>query len=496
MANTLESIMRLTDQYTATMSKIINSAQQGEKATENASKGAKTLGEAFRNIQPQTVSAATGITGITGKLATMISTVYLARKAFGFLKESIQTAATQQIQQTTLQSLMGNKQLGTDLYQFVSAYASKSALDRENLSSATTSFLAYTKNINQLQQLLDLTQRLYLFNPAQGAEGAVFALKEVLSGQTMSLRNRFNMTGISADTIQKNFQKGDIAGTISYLDKEFNKFGATQGVVDANFKSLSVQAELFKTNLMSAIGDQSNGAVQSLSGTFQQLNADMDAGKFQPFFNVMAQGTQMLGQGLSWIAQNAYILVPAVGGVVTALVVFNSAMMVARTVALLTGTTVSLVAGQWITAAALIAGAAATIGIASSLSKQNDDLKKSAATLSDVKSSAAKFAAEQKKLGASTLGNSTQFGSIPTTINNKDPIKVSGTVEIEKENLKYVFEASAAKFFATFNAQKIEPSVNIANQTVNKTADLDEVDGYLGNLLAGRASASAGGKML
>jgi len=496
VANTLESIMRLTDDYTATMSKIVRSAQEGQKANEKTEKSTKSLSETFRKISPSASVAQTGVSGLIGKLTTLVSTVYLARKAFQFLKESIHTAMTQQVQQTTLQSLMGNKQLGTDLYSYVSAYASKSALDRENIASATTSFLAYTKNINQLQQLLNLTERLYMFNPAQGAEGAVFALKEVLSGQTMSLRNRFNMTGISADTVKKNFEKGDIAGTISYLDKEFNKFGATQGVVNANFKSLSVQASLFKTNLMSAIGDQSNSAVQSLSQTFQRLNAAMDAGKFQPFFNVMANGANLLANGLSWIAQNAYILIPAIGGVVTALIVFNSAMSISRNIALLTGATVKAVAGNWVAAAALIAGSAAAIGLATSLSKQNANLEKTNKQAQTTAQAAAKLAADQKKLGASTLGNSAQYGATPTTVTNKSPIKVSGTVSIEKENLKYMFDAATAKFFATFNATKVEPAVTIQHQEVTEKADVQEINHELARMVTESAGVTGGGDYL
>lgn len=493
MAVTLAAVMRLNDEFSATLKSYYDQVNTAEKKTKEFQSSGVALGATLKNMSAQSGRTASGFGAITTKITGLISTVYLAKKAFDFLFDSIKTGAKQQVQLSTFQALMGNKVLGADVYNFVSAYAKKSALDRENLASATTSFLAFTKDSSQLKQLLDLTQRLYLFNPEQGAEGAVFALKEVMTGQTMSLKNRFNMNGISAEYVNKLSAKGDIAGTIKYLDTVFNQFGATQEVVDANFNSLSIQASLFKTNLMSAIGDQSNGAVQNLSATFQQLNADMDAGKFQPFFNVMSQGTAALANGLSWVAQNAYWLVPAVGGVVTALVVFNSAMMIARTVALLTGTTVSIVAGQWITAAALIAGAATTIGMANSLSQQNDDLKKSAATLSDVKSASAKLAADQKKFGASTLGNRAN-APIAATVANKNPIKVSGTVEIEKENLKYVFEAAAAKFYAQFNATKVEPSINIAEQHVHQEADVNAINYALGDMVKQQSAVSAGGK--
>lgn len=484
MAATLESVMRLTDEYTATMRKIIQSADSGKKAIDGAEKSAVSFSQSLKNINLQSSAASYGVNGLITKLGAVVSATYLAKKGFDFLWESIKTGATQQTQLATFQSLMGNRALGTDVYSFVSAYAKKSALDRESLSSATTSFLAFTHDPKQIQQMLDLVQRLYMWNPEQGAEGAVFALKEVLTGQTMSLKNRFNMNGVSAEKIQDLSSKGDIAGTISYLNQVFNRFGATQGVVDANFQSLTVQMQLFKSNLMSALGDESNGAVQGLSATFQQLNADMQAGKFQPFFSAMSNGMNDLASGISWVAQNVNTLVPAIGGVVTALVVFNTAMTVSRSIAEITGTTVSVIAGNWVAAAAIIAGAAATIGLSTSLSKQNDELKKTAASLTTAQA-AQKWKDDQKAQGKSAI--------VPTKITN-DPVKVSGTVEIEKENLKYVFEAAAAKFYASFNATRVDPTVVIQNQNVTQTADLDEVDRYLGNMVAGRAATSAGGK--
>nr|DAK78394.1 MAG TPA: tail tape measure [Caudoviricetes sp.] len=477
--------MRLTDEYTATMSKIIRAAEQGGKAAGNAEKEAKSLNDTLRNTSPAASLAQAGVNGLVGKLTTLVSTVYLARKAFGFLWDSIQTGATQQTQRTTFQSLLKNQQLGTDLYDFVTAFAKGSTLDRQNAASATTSFLAFTHDINQLQQLLSLTQRLNAFNPEQGAEGAVFALKEVLTGQTMSLKNRFNMNGVSAEQIQKFAEKGDITGTINYLDQVFNRFGATQGVVDANFDSLTFQSQRFKKNLMDSIGDESSTAVQTLSATFQRLNADMDAGKFQPFFTMMANGTSALANGLSWVAQNAGFLIPTIGGVVTALVVFNTAMSLSRSIAELTGATVAVVAGNWVAAAALIAGAATTIGLATSLNSQNDDLKKSAAALTTAQATA-KFSKDQKSLGYSP--------KVDATITNKDPVKVSGTVEIEKENLKYVFEASTAKFFASFNATKVEPVFTVQNQNITEKADVQEINRQLAGMITEAAGVTGGGK--
>ena len=484
MANMLETIMRLTDDYTATMRKVISSADQYNKVNQQAQKETSNLQSQLKSVGGGASVATSGMDQLVLRLGKVVTATYAAKKGFEFLWESIQTGAKQQTQKSTFQALMGNQTLGNDVYNFVSAYAKKSALDRESLASATTSFLAFTRDPKQLQQMLDLTQRLYMWNPEQGAEGAVFALKEVLTGQTMSLKNRFNMNGVSAEKIQELSSKSDIAGTISYLDQVFNRFGATQGVVDANFNSLTVQMDHFKKGLMTALGDESNGAVQSLAQTFKWLNSEMDAGNFQGFFNAVANGANGLASAAFWLSQNIYTVVPAVGAVIGAFVLYSAA---AKAIKLITETldiTVSIATGNWIKLGLAIAGAVGGGILANKLINvgAGGDAEKQ---LLSTKEAMDKLSADMKKNGVSPKVNA--------NITNSDPIKVSGQVEIEKENLKYVFEASTMKFFAQLNATSVNPSVNIENQTITQTADLDEVDRYLGGMVAGRAAVSAGG---
>jgi hypothetical protein len=470
MAVTLASVFKLTDQYTATMQKIIQSSDAYEKRQQQAKKATEQFKSSVKGVSNSSASATTGIAAITAKITGLVSAAYLGKKAVDLLFTAIKAGANQQLQQNTFQALLGNDKAGTALFNYVNTYAKTSALGAADLSSATTSFLAFTRNINQIEQLNKLTERLYAKDPNQGAEGAVFAIKEILTGQTMSLKNRFNMNGVSAEKIQDFANKGDIEGTINYLDQVFNRFGATQSVVDKNFNSLTMSAQRFKTNFVQGLAGEASPTVQNLSILMKQLNDDMSAGKFEPFFNLVANGSLAIGNALSWIAQNANVLVPIIGGVVSAIAVYNGAMMLATTVTTITGIAVSTVAGNWIKAAALIAGAAATIGIVSSLNNQNDDLKKNALTL-----------AQAKNDYNSSLKNANISTKVPVEISNKDPISVKGQVEIEKESQKYMFDLAAQKAIANFNMTQVVPQVNVHVDKVEKTADMDEISNYLGD---------------
>ncbi|MFR2806712.1 MAG: hypothetical protein ACLTBZ_11815 [Faecalispora jeddahensis] len=485
MANTLSVIFRLNDNFSSLMKSIITATAQAEKQQTQLNKALKNMHGTMGDASGTRVMS-DGINSITRRITGLVSAAYLGKKALDVMFAAVKTGAEKQVQLNTFQSLLNSDEAGKALYDYTNLYGKqKSVLGSMGIANATKSFLPFTQDIDQLNKLYQLTERLYSRDPTQGSEGAVFAMKELISGDIMSARERFNISGISGATIRDFANTNDINGLINYLDQTFNRFGATQGIVDKNFTSLQTQATKFGDNVRSALGDESSPVVQNLSTLFQQLNADMDSGKFAPFFNLMGNGMVMLGNGLSWVAENGATLIPIVGGVASALVIFNTAMGLARTFALATGATISLVSGQWIAAAAIIAGAAATIGLAASLNQQNGVLGKQAEDL-------AKSAATYKN-ALSTSSKSSLSAAVPTEVTNTAPIAVKGTVEIEKESLRYQFDLAAQKAFAMFNMTQVNPSVTIQNQNVSQVADLEEINQSLGDMVYQNQQTQSGG---
>jgi len=478
--------MRLTDEYTMTMQKIINAANQYDRTQKNADKATESFRSGLKRVSNESNSAASGISAIALKIGGIVTAATLAKKAVGLLFDAIKTGAKQQVQLNTFKSLMGSQQLGTDLYSYISAYARDSALGRSDLASATSSFLAYTKNANQLKELLGLVERLYMWNPEQGGQGAVFALKEVLGGQTMSLKNRFNINGVSAEKVTGFYNSGDVEGLISYLDEMLNKAGATQGIVDANFKSLTVQAQNFGTNFADAMGNQANPAVQDLTNTLMGLNSQLKSGDFNGFFNAVATGANNLAKAGAWLAQNWQTVVPTVGAVIGAFAAYKLAAEAIKLTTTILAITVDAATMNFVGLGMAIAGAIGGGILASKL--LGDTNSDASEKLQSAQEAMDKLQRDQKSMGASTKGNAADVN-----IANKDPIKVTGSVEIATENLKYVFEASTAKFYAMFNATSVTPQVRIDTMNVHETTDLDEVDNYLGNMVSKRVATSSGG---
>ena len=145
---------------------------------------------------------------------SIAAAAYTAKKAWDAAMGAINMAALQKVQETTFQALTNSKKAGSALYGYVSEYAKVSAFGREELANATTAYITYAKSTAQLERMIKLTERLYAKDPSQGAEGAVFAMRELLSGDTMSIKSRFNMSGFSGAKIRAFADTGDIEGLL------------------------------------------------------------------------------------------------------------------------------------------------------------------------------------------------------------------------------------------------------------------------------------------
>lgn len=159
---------------------------------------------------------------------------------------------------------------------------------------------------------------------------------------------------------------------LDYVDQMFNRFGATQEVVDANFDNLTTQTNIFTSNLKTAIAESATPAMETLAGTMQRLNAEMDAGKYQPFIVLMANGMELIGSGIAWVAENLNWLAPAVLGGATAFIVYKGVQMTATAAMAIFKAVTALTTGNVLQLTAAVAGLVGGMAAMSAVSKQID----------------------------------------------------------------------------------------------------------------------------
>ena len=292
------------------------------------------------------------------------------------------------------------------------------------------------------------------------------------------MRERFNITGFNGESIRNKMLAGNTVGALDEIDATLNRFGASQAVLEKNFQGLTYQIDLFKSNIKTAIGEEATGAMENLAAVVRRMNESFDSGKYQPFINMLVNGFTATGNAIAWAADNATVLIPVLGGVVSAIAVYNIATGIAT---MITGafTAVSYAAiAPWILLGTVIVGVAAAIGIASGAM---DGMTQKFNTVAGI----GKSLQETKDAAASALA------PIPTEITNSDPISVKGNVEIKEESIKAMIDLAGYKYIASFS--NVTPQLVVQNANISEKADMNMILEQFGEFISAAAGAQPEG---
>ncbi|MEA5134657.1 MAG: hypothetical protein VB035_00800 [Candidatus Fimivivens sp.] len=451
---TLQAVFALQDNYTTAIRKIMRSQENYEKKQQQIDKATEIFQNRLDNMSGKADSASGGIGRLVGRLTALVSATYLVKKGFDAMWGSINTSAMQRTQEITFGALLNNRAAGSAVYKYVSAYAQQSMLGREDLSKGMTTFLTYSRDMSQLERMMKMSERLYAKDPTQGAEGAVFALKEILSGDTLSMRNRFNITGFNGESIRNKMSAGDVSGALDEIDAVMTKFGASQAVVDANFRGMTVQMDMFRTNLVSAFGEKATPVMERFGAMWANLNENFAAGKYEPFINMMVSGFNAVGSVLIWTAENANILIPVISGVIGAMLTFNAVQAVTNMLLTYGAIATNAAVLPFLLLTAAIAGIAVALGVANGGMDGLISKVQNVASLDTLKNQAG-----------------LQLDKLPVEISNTAPISVKGSVAIEEENLKYLIDFAGTKWFAQFSQTTVQAPVTMSNVNIAQTMD-------------------------
>ena len=182
----------MEDRFTAQLKTIIGGTGEMEEKLRSIT---NLMGE-FGQQQEKIRHIADGFDSVNNKLLKTASLAYMAKKGFDVLMGGIKTSATLMSQENTLKALVGPA-AGSALMDYNKAYARRSMFYVTQVNAGSIGFLNYTRDIDQLDRMQQMAERLYAKDPNQGAEGAMFAMKEQVSGYVVSARNRYGITGVS-----------------------------------------------------------------------------------------------------------------------------------------------------------------------------------------------------------------------------------------------------------------------------------------------------------
>lgn len=239
------------------------------------------------------------------------------------------------------QARLGNDGAGSALFNHLKEQAKTSAFGLEDLAENTASFMSVTTNPKNIDGLNAIAEKLAIFDKTgQGLKGAGFSLKEALSGDIVSLAERFNMPKnlIREFEIDEMGKNGDVEGFITQFEKLMDKMNMGDPAYQEMLKAPKRQLSIFLSNMKTGFAEAGRGALEALTPLIMKLNAWFSSNAAQSFFagistaiSFIAQLVLFLVNIVSWIgnavAQNWDIIAPILGFIGAIFAVWGATMI-------------------------------------------------------------------------------------------------------------------------------------------------------------------------
>ncbi|WP_461673445.1 hypothetical protein [Priestia megaterium] len=232
-------------------------------------------------------------------MGSLTAGVLTAAGAYKTLEATIGQAMKMEQSQVTIDAMFDNKKLSKQYQDMLNSFAIKSpVLDSSEMFSNSKSFISQSKDVKQLEKMWNLTERLLAVDPKQGVEGAVMAMKELMSGDSQSMVERFEMPRKALNDI-KNLP---LDQQLTALDKLYNKMGMTNKLVTAmGSTSLGYITQIKEALSMKfrAVGFE---ALKSLKPVIVDIKNAVSDGALDGFFKSMGTAFAFLGSEASKFA--------------------------------------------------------------------------------------------------------------------------------------------------------------------------------------------------
>ena len=211
------------------------------------------------------------------------------------VKTSIGGAARLEMQALQLEALLKDADKARQLFEDMNRLGRVSVFSEEEFLEGAKTFLPLTRDLDQINRLVRLQERLAASNPIEGMAGAAFSIREALSGDTVSLVERFNIPRSMVENLRK---ATSLTDRIEELDKILTELGFTQEYLTKVNESASAQWDNFKSNLSMGFARAGERALEELKPFLKDLNEFLGSPRAERMFD-------RWGQGLAKMAREA-----------------------------------------------------------------------------------------------------------------------------------------------------------------------------------------------
>ncbi|ALS27197.1 hypothetical protein IJ21_17960 [Paenibacillus sp. 32O-W] len=209
------------------------------------------------------------------------------------VKTSIGGAAELELQALQLEALTQDAKKAKRLFEDMNRLGLVSVFSERDFLEGAKAFLPLTKDIDQINQLARLQERLAASNPTEGMAGAAFSIREALSGDTVSLVERFNIPRSMVENLKK---ATTMMGKIQALDKILNDMGYTQEYLTKVNEAAASQWDNLGSNIRMSFARSGKRALEELKPFLRSMNEFFASDRAARMFDRWGEGLGKLAR--------------------------------------------------------------------------------------------------------------------------------------------------------------------------------------------------------
>lgn len=262
------------------------------KLQDQASKGLSSMATSIGGVSKSLLSIG-GVAAVGGIAAVGAGLGLAAKAGLGF-NNSIEQASAK------INAFTKDSGATAKILDMVTERASKTPFAFEEMAAAAAGLLPAARASGKgLEELISTAEILAAVNPAEGLEGAAFALREAASGDLTSVIERFNLPRQRLNEL-----KAEGVPAIDAVRTAMQEMGFDADLVANMATTMEGRWSTFKDTLVGFAGIATEQLFTGLSSGLGSLQATLDANApaIEAFAKAVGEG---LGQALQWVAETA-----------------------------------------------------------------------------------------------------------------------------------------------------------------------------------------------
>lgn len=234
--------------------------QHFARLRENGSQAVSSINERIRGIAWDTFKA-----GLIGATAGVI----------GFITVGVGFNSAVEQAQAKIQAFTKDAAKTQQILSYVKDEAAKTQFSFTDMAEAAAGLIPSSKSSGvALEELIKQAEILAALNPAEGLVGAAFSLKEALSGDFVSIVERFNLPRQRLNQLK---EQGVPA--LKAIQTALNEMGIDYGLVAAQGQTAAARFDQFKDQVVQMAGEFSKPIFDGLSEGLQRISDWFNANK-------------------------------------------------------------------------------------------------------------------------------------------------------------------------------------------------------------------------